>query len=127
MALVRCSRGGKTRALEEIAHSLRRKRPEISVVFVSFNDDSVIKDWEHADPVAALCRRIAFAALDIAVPNKHDYDAFAETDATGSDILELAEQVFGLYDRARRDYASVAVDIFDVGARKRFDWPDFEC
>ena len=79
MALVRCSRGGKTRALEELAHSLRKGQPGLSVVFVSFNNYSVIKEWEHADPVSALCRRIAFAALNLPHPSKHDYDAFAKT------------------------------------------------
>jgi hypothetical protein len=87
MALVRCSRGGKTRALEEIGHCLRRKRPEVAVICVSFNDYSSIQDWEHPDPVAALCRRIAFAALNIKNATKHDYDRFAKTNVTGSDIL----------------------------------------
>jgi hypothetical protein len=87
MALVRCSRGGKTRALEEMAQILRRKRPDVAVVFVSFNNYSVIREWEHADPVAALCRRIAFAALNITEPTKHNYDRFALTDVTESDIL----------------------------------------
>jgi hypothetical protein len=87
MALVRCSRGGKTRALEELAHSLRKGQPGLSVVFVSFNNYSVIKEWEHADPVSALCRRIAFAALNLPHPSKHDYDAFAKTLVTVDDVV----------------------------------------
>jgi hypothetical protein len=59
----------------------------VAVVVISFNDYSVIRDWEHADSVAAVCRRIAFAALNIAVPNTLDYDAFAETHVSESDIL----------------------------------------
>lgn len=91
MALVRCSRGGKTRALEEIGHCLRKKRPEVAVIFVSFNNYSAIQDWEHADPVAALCRRIAFAALNIKNPSKHDYDRFAKSNVVESDILKWLE------------------------------------
>jgi hypothetical protein len=88
MAFVRCSRGGKTRALEELAHNLRKQRPDVPVVFVSFNNYSVIQEWELADPVAALCRRIAFAALNILVPTKHHYDRFAMTDdVSEKDIL----------------------------------------
>ena len=61
-ALVRCSRGGKTRALKELAHWLQQKRPGATILFVSFNDFSGLSDEEQLDPVGALCRRIAFAA-----------------------------------------------------------------
>jgi hypothetical protein len=37
MALVRCSRGGKTRALKEIGLALKEKMPECVVLSVSFN------------------------------------------------------------------------------------------
>ena len=87
MALVRCSRGGKTRALEELAHSLRKERPGLVVIFVSFNNYSRIRDWEYADPVAALCRRIAFAALSIEHPSDKDYDPFALTSVTMDHIV----------------------------------------
>jgi hypothetical protein len=60
MALVRCSRGGKTRALEELARML--KAQNIPVVMISLNDYSSLKEWEKADSVGAVCRRIAFAA-----------------------------------------------------------------
>jgi hypothetical protein len=86
LALVRCSRGGKTRALKELAHSLRKQDSKLVVIFISFNDYSAIQEWEHGDPVSALCRRIAFAALNIRRPNKDDYDAFAHTLVTGHDI-----------------------------------------
>ena len=62
MALVRCSRGGKTRALKEVAHQLHRKLPGTAIIFVSFNDLTPVQPWEQADPLGALCRRIAFAA-----------------------------------------------------------------
>ncbi len=63
MALVRCSRGGKTRTLYEIASSFKRDQKEVAVIFVTFNDFSPVQAWEQADPRAALCRRIAFAAM----------------------------------------------------------------
>jgi hypothetical protein len=60
MALVRCSRGGKTRALLELARTL--KLHNIPVVMISLNDYSSLKEWEKADGVGAVCHRIAFAA-----------------------------------------------------------------
>ncbi len=45
MALVRCSRGGKTRALKEIGLALKEKMPECVVLSVSFNAFSSVKDW----------------------------------------------------------------------------------
>lgn len=62
MALVRCSRGGKTRALVELALSLKENDPEITAFRVSFNDATFLMQSEQSDPVGALCRRIAFAA-----------------------------------------------------------------
>jgi hypothetical protein len=62
MALVRCSRGGKTRALKEIAKALKEKMPDACIVYVSLNDYSSLANWEQLDPIGALCRRIAFAA-----------------------------------------------------------------
>ena len=61
MALTRCSRGGKTRALQEIARLLKRKLPNAAVILISFNDNSSIQVEEQSDPMGALCRRIAFA------------------------------------------------------------------
>jgi hypothetical protein len=60
MALVRCSRGGKTRALLELARVLKLRN--IPVVMISLNDYSELEEWEIADGVGAVCRRIAFAA-----------------------------------------------------------------
>ena len=62
MAFVRCSRGGKTRALKEVGVQLKKLIPEAAIIYVSMNDRSSIKPWEQEDPTAALCRRIAFAA-----------------------------------------------------------------
>lgn len=63
MALVRCSRGGKTRALYEIANRLSSSNPRIPVIFVTLNDFSCVDIRDRADPVSAICKRIAFAAL----------------------------------------------------------------
>jgi hypothetical protein len=63
MALVRCSRGGKTRALYEIAKICKEKVKVDSVIYVSFNDSTSLSEWEQDDPLQALCLRIAFAAL----------------------------------------------------------------
>ena len=60
MALVRCSRGGKTRALREIARCLKDKG--VPVILVSFNDYSELLEEEMQDPWGAMCLRIAFEA-----------------------------------------------------------------
>jgi hypothetical protein len=84
MAFVRCSRGGKTRAMNEMA-SILRKRTEACVLFVSFNDFSSIASWEQRDPVGALCRRIAFAARK---DRSLEYEAFAKAEVTSDQIIE---------------------------------------
>ena len=61
LALVRCSRGGKTRALTEIAKKLR-KTLTACVIYVTLNDWSSMRPEEQGDPLLALCRRIAFVA-----------------------------------------------------------------
>jgi hypothetical protein len=63
LALVRCSRGGKTRALKEIAKEFKTSHDDTCVIFVSFNDDTSINVDETADPLSALCQRIAYANL----------------------------------------------------------------
>jgi hypothetical protein len=85
MALVRCSRGGKTRALREIANALK-----VPVLLVSFNDYSCVLDEERITPVGALCRRIAFAGIkgrDFAEA-KDQYEQFQSVDVTEGQILE---------------------------------------
>ena len=66
MGFVRCSRGGKTRALTEIAHILRKAKSasdSVAVIFVSFNDKTSLSEKEEeGPPLQALLRRIAFAA-----------------------------------------------------------------
>jgi len=66
MSLVRCSRGGKTRALYEIANAMKGYsdylEDHVACLYVSFNDYTSLQPWEQADPLQALFRRIAFAA-----------------------------------------------------------------
>ncbi len=63
LGLIRCSRGGKTRALKEIGRAMKAKWPDVAVIYVSFNDYSSIEPDEKEDLVTALCLRIAFAGL----------------------------------------------------------------
>ena len=58
MALVQCSRSGKTRALKEIALALKEQIPECVVLSVSFNAFSCVQKWEQEDPIEELCRRM---------------------------------------------------------------------
>ena len=66
MAVVRCSRGGKTRALYEIANKIRGYnrtcQADIAVLYVSFNDYSSLETWEQQSPLQSLLRRIVFMA-----------------------------------------------------------------
>jgi hypothetical protein len=63
VALVRCSRGGKTRALHELAMALRKENDTDAIIYVSFNGLTSLSAWEYGQPLEALCRRILFAAL----------------------------------------------------------------
>jgi hypothetical protein len=63
MAFIRCSRGGKTRALKEVANALKSKFSDAAIIFVAFNGFSSVQEWEQKDPLGALCRRVAFAAM----------------------------------------------------------------
>ena len=72
MALVRCSRGGKTRALYELNRELRERHPDVAVIYISLNGFSSLEPWElRDDPVQAFCRRIAFRASAHYVLNDH--------------------------------------------------------
>jgi hypothetical protein len=97
MALIRCSRGGKTRALKEIAFALKERMPDCVVLSVSFSAFSCVQDWEQADPIGALCRRIAFAAVCSKPGSKlteSDYrEHFATMIVKDADILSWLEDV----------------------------------
>ena len=80
LGLIRCSRGGKTRALKEIAQAVKTNMRDTAAIFVSFNDFSSMQDDEKSDLVTALCRRIAFAALKITPSDRSSgFNAFRET------------------------------------------------
>lgn len=73
LAISRCSRGGKTRALHEIALEVQRQTKRavdhvvpVNVLMVSFNGNiTPIKPAEKRAPLFALTRRIAFALSNI--------------------------------------------------------------
>jgi hypothetical protein len=64
LGLIRCSRGGKTRALKEIARKIKSDNlgDEAAVIYISLNDYSCMKMGEQENPVEAICKRIAFEA-----------------------------------------------------------------
>ena len=80
MAFMRCSRGGKTRALTEIAHILRQEESSsdpVAVIFVSFSDETeLLEEEQHDPPLQALLRRIAFAAYRDHQGNKPNFQEF---------------------------------------------------
>ena len=80
MALVRCSRGGKTRALTEVAKQIVDKQIADCVIFVTLNDWSSISPAEQSDPLAALCRRIAFTVSKDVRPCGPEFQKFLSRD-----------------------------------------------
>lgn len=86
-AFIRCSRGGKTRTLLELNKMLRAKYPQVAVVYISFNNFSSLASWEHRDPLGALCRRIAFAALKQRDATRAGFKVFRPTSVRESDII----------------------------------------
>lgn len=88
MALARCSRGGKTRALLEIGQALRTAG--IVVIDVSFADYSDVEQWEQEDPLGALCRRIAFAGLQgrNMLHSRAEWLDYKNTSVTGKQIRQ---------------------------------------
>jgi hypothetical protein len=85
MGLVRFTRGGKSRALREIARYLKKENKDMGVISISMNDDTPLSDEEQNDPLTALCLRIAFAARkDISL----QFDAFRKTYYVTKDVIE---------------------------------------
>jgi len=91
LALIRCSRGGKTRALKEMAKALKhRLGPQASVIYISLNDYSSLGESEQNNAVRALCRRIAFEARNTKVEgNLHDAYKNFSMDASELEILAI--------------------------------------
>mmetsp|Transcript_28332 Transcript_28332/g.77783 ORF Transcript_28332/g.77783 Transcript_28332/m.77783 type:complete len:642 (+) Transcript_28332:160-2085(+) len=63
IALIRCSRGGKTRSMIELAKEVRSQDSSHGIVYMSFNTDTSLSEKRPIDPTGELCVRIAFAAL----------------------------------------------------------------
>eukprot|EP00934_Nitzschia_sp_Nitz4_P006967 Nitzschia sp. Nitz4//scaffold155_size52807//46639//49418//NITZ4_006803-RA/size52807-processed-gene-0.10-mRNA-1//1//CDS//3329537390//6957//frame0 len=82
VAFIRCSRGGKSRTLKEIQYKLHGQtfgNTVMNAILVSFNDFSSVEDLDRRDPLRALCRRIAFAAMaEVSKDNKKDSATFDE-------------------------------------------------
>jgi len=102
MAFSRCSRGGKTRALLELANltyttQYQGDQLAVPVFFVSFTDYTPLDDDDQEDPLKALLVRIAFAghkssqaqmALSQADRGKQFKDFRRKYNVTESDISE---------------------------------------
>jgi hypothetical protein len=71
LSVVRCSRGGKSRALLQIANLMKGQKGNlfgsdqpVVALYVSFNDYTSLDDtWEQDNPLQVLLRRVAFLAL----------------------------------------------------------------
>ena len=87
VALVRCSRGGKTRALHELAWALRKENATDAIIYVSFNGFTSLEPWEYEQPLEALCRRILFAALG-EKDTRSFRDFIESTTANESDVID---------------------------------------
>jgi hypothetical protein len=62
-------------------------------LLVSFNDYSSVRAWELDDPVGALCRRIAFLALNLESPTNQDYDEFSRALVSTEWVIEWMRDV----------------------------------
>jgi hypothetical protein len=85
MGLVRFTRGGKSRALREIARYLKSQFKDMGVISVSMNEDTPLSDEEQNDPLTALCLRIAFAARK---DKSVQFDAFRNTYYVTRDVID---------------------------------------
>jgi hypothetical protein len=67
-ALVRCSKGGKTRALLELMYDIKQHRPEINCIYITFDSGTPVDKFDNrcfertGSYLPALLRRIAFSA-----------------------------------------------------------------
>lgn len=106
-SLARCSRGGKTRALYELAKALREQC--IPTLFVSFNDFSDCEDEISSgdSSLKMLCRRIAFDARPASFRTgaiSNDFDAFKKYTITADEVSAFLanNQVVLLIDELNR-------------------------
>ncbi|KAG7361112.1 hypothetical protein IV203_036212 [Nitzschia inconspicua] len=89
IAFIRCSRGGKTRSMVELARKVREEDESYSIVFVTFNTDTPLhsKD-EQRDPVEELCIRIAYAAFKEKKSTPTDFRRFYANYTVGREWVE---------------------------------------
>ena len=78
LALVRCSRGGKTRGLSEIAKMIQDQSLAKCVLSITFNDYSSLSEDDQEDPLSAILWRIAYVASKGFRPEPKGYRKFRE-------------------------------------------------
>jgi len=83
MAVMRCSRGGRTRALIELALRIKSQYPDVTAFRISFSHVTPLEDFEQDDLVGAVCRRIAFEARK---DKKTTFDDFLKFSVTEKQI-----------------------------------------
>ncbi len=62
--VTRCSRGGKTSSLHELIRKVRAVDDSYALIYVSFNSETPVEEWENENPLGALCKRIVFTSLN---------------------------------------------------------------
>jgi len=55
----------------------RLRGDDVAVIYISLNDQTSLINWESLNPIDAICRRIAFAALP-RTEETQDFKSFAE-------------------------------------------------
>jgi len=90
VALVRCSRGGKTRSMVELAKEVRKQDSSYGIVYMTFNTNTPLMETPVQDPMAELCVRIAFAAFkDRSEPSgKREFLEFSRAEKASPEWVE---------------------------------------
>ena len=78
VALVRCSRGGKTRSMIELANAVRAQDPSYGILYMTFSTDTPLQHKPAHDPMTELCVRIAFAASKVRSGPTKQYKEFLD-------------------------------------------------
>ena len=111
LAVSRCSRGGKTRSLIEIANmNFTHGKQKVPVVFVSFNDYSPLDSHDQENPLEALLLRIAFAAWK-EIDKK--YKPQVKLDPTESPHSKTKTLLSSVFTAFRKDYHVTEEDVLN--------------